>query len=685
MRLLNTTTLKLEQFLNNMPQYAILSHTWGEQEVTFNDISSSARTSLKGRQKVKNCCKLARSQGWQYVWIDTCCINKADSYEFGEAINSMFRWYEEAQICYAFLEDVPPHYCSDGKSRPRNSEVVQSRWFTRGWTQQELLAPSFLAFVDSDWNIVGSRETCTLAVAYATTIEQKDIQNFRSCSIATELSWASKRQTTKIEDRAYSMMGLLGVHMPLLYGEGKNAFVRLQHELIRLFNDETVLLWTTRKGSVFSTNARSFAERMGGRGRYPEWMVRESLFAESPEAFSESNGLAVIHFDKGPRNVGLSNGGISLKVELFQRFEDEGSKYQQRLSNSRTPALYAIKLNCARTSEPDDPMILPLAATGIGHPVYEVLRTGSLYSWQEFMDTTRLLRGKRQSLGRHSITLTHPKPSALINPSTTLLTVPAKSSRLASLLLRKSFGYRPDKDSHQQWSFVAPRAISSSSDAGLLGFADMNYFGTIMLKDGGALMTNGTLYIQILGVTGTSSSPIFYLLVVYFCPPFPRFGIWLVDRKLPRPERWVDILNQSNGPKPGSSIDGDAPGPEHLLKFLNKDIHTGFDLDSEVDYPHTAPFRDNLLVQVTTKPTPLSPNSPPRLEGHPFSDDPAQDTAANCWLRRAAADELTISKHVQLEISLVEKELLENDHPDEVEWKYMEEMEDDDDLCDLDD
>ncbi|KAK4646760.1 hypothetical protein QC761_0046080 [Podospora bellae-mahoneyi] len=355
MRLLNTTTLRLEQFLNIMPQYAILSHTWGEQEVTFNDISSSARTSLKAWQKVKNYCKLARSQGWQYVGIDTCCINKADSYEFGEAINSMFR--------------------CDGKSRPRNSEVVQSRWFTRGWTQQELLAPPFLAFVDSDWNIVGSRETCTLAVAYATTIEQKDIQNFRSCSISTELSWASKRQTTKIEDRAYSMMGLLGVHMPLLYGEGKNAFVRLQHELIRLFNDETVLLWTTRKGSVFSTNTRSFAERMGGRGRYPEWMVRESLFAESPEAFSESNGLAVIRFHKGLRNVGISNDGISLKVELFQRFEDEGSKYQQRLSNSRTPALYAIKLNCARTSKPDDPMILPLAATGIGHPVYEVLRT----------------------------------------------------------------------------------------------------------------------------------------------------------------------------------------------------------------------------------------------------------------------------------------------------------------------
>ncbi|KAK4646759.1 hypothetical protein QC761_0046070 [Podospora bellae-mahoneyi] len=126
---------------------------------------------------------------------------------------------------------------------------------------------------------------------------------------------------------------------------------------------------------------------------------------------------------------------------------------------------------------------------------------------------------------------------------------------------------------------------------------------------------------------------------------------------------------------------------EVVLTEMHRDqnIFSGFDLDSEVDYPHTAPFGDNLLVQLTAKPIPLSPNSPSRLEGQPFSDDPAQDTAANCWLRRATADELTISKHVKLEISLVEKELLENDHPDKVEWKYMEEMEDDDDLCDLDD
>ncbi|KAK0672427.1 putative vegetative incompatibility protein HET-E-1 [Cercophora samala] len=668
MRLLNTTTLKLDRFWNDIPQYAILSHTWGDQEVTFDDLSSPSRKSLNGWQKFKNCCKLARSQGWRYVWIDTCCINKADSDELGEAINSMFRWYEEAQICYAFLEDVPPHYCSDGKSRPRNSELVKSRWFKRGWTQQELLAPPFLAFLDSAWNIIGSRETLALAVRYATTIQQKEIQDFRSCSTATKLSWAARRETTRIEDRAYSLMGLLGVHMPLLYGEGKNAFVRLQQELIRLFNDETVLLWTTKR-AIMSSNANLVAEFLEGHGHLPDWMVREGLFADSPEAFSETdwpynlhNPLVITRFDRGPRNLSVSNGGISLNVELFQRFKDEGSKFQKRLANSQTPALYAIKLNCARMSEPNDPMILLLAGTSIGHPFYEVLRTPSLQSWKELITVTRRLEGKWQSLGRHSITLTSPKPSALSSPSTTLLSVHvAKGSGVPSLTVRRGFGYRPDENNHHQWSLVRPRAISDSSDPEL-HFQSWQNFGIIMLKDGGALMSNGTLCIRTLQLTGTGSHSIFYLLVVYCCPPSPRFGIWHINMTLPPPEKLVDLLNrESAGPKPETSIEGDTLGPENLLKFLNKDVHSALDLDPGVDYPHGAVRRRH---------------------GQPFSDaNPTQETFANHWLKSSAADELEISKHVQLEISVVEKELLENDHPDEELWNYSEE----DEFCDLDD
>lgn len=123
-----------------------------------------------------------------------------------------------------------------------------SRWFTRGWTLQELLAPTFLEFLDRDWNLIGSREEWATEVERATGIEVKQLANFQPCSIATKLSWAAKRQTTRVEDRAYSLLGLLGINMPLIYGEGEKAFTRLQHELIRSSNDESIFAWGDPRG-----------------------------------------------------------------------------------------------------------------------------------------------------------------------------------------------------------------------------------------------------------------------------------------------------------------------------------------------------------------------------------------------------------------------------------------------------
>ncbi|KAK4171432.1 putative vegetative incompatibility protein HET-E-1 [Triangularia setosa] len=679
MRLLNTTTLEFELFLNDVPQYAILSHTWGEQEVTFNDMSSPARISLKGWQKVQRCCRLARLEGWGYVWIDTCCINKADSSELGEAINSMFRWYEEAQVCYAFLEDVSPCYRSDGKSRPSNSELAGSRWFTRGWTLQELLAPPFLAFLDSSWNIVGSRETRALAVTYATKMQQKDIQNFRTCSVATKLSWASARQTTRLEDRAYSLMGLLGVHMPLIYGEGRNAFVRLQHELIRLFNDETVLLWTTNQATPFCNDPQLLvAEHLEARGRYPGWLVRQGLFAESVKDFSESNGLVVRQFDKIPRNFRISNAGISLDVELFQRFEDEDSKYQQWHSGSRSPALYAIKLNCARISEPNEPMVLPLAGMKAGHPVYEVLRSSCLQTSQQFMRNTRRLRGKWQSLGRHNIILASPNHIAFTSSSNTLISVHVgENSPLPSLSLGRCFGYRPLKDGGQQWSLVKPNTISNTSsyndrDQAGLGFATIQHFGVITLKDGGALMTHGTLHLGTFSVIRANFQPTFYVLLVYLWPPFPRFGIWHVGKTPPGPERFLDLLNQRpDGPgcELPPNLEEATLGPEQLVKYLNKNDHSTLDFEFDVEYPHTASLGDDLVVQVEAKPIPFFINDSLHQENESFNDvDLSEETEASHWLRQASRDELEISKHVQFKILVVEKDLLTNDDPEEHEW-----------------
>lgn len=243
MRLLHVKSLELSSFMSDIPPYAILSHTWGPDEVLFKDIGHKAiREAKHGWPKVLRCCELAAQDGWEYIWIDTCCIDKSDPTELGEAINSMFRWYEEAEVCYAYLSDVGPQ---DGglQTAPWKWQLRRSRWFKRGWTLQELLAPSALLFLNSAWDTIGSREEWAFEIEAATGILTRHLLDFKSCCIATKLSWAARRKTTREEDRAYSLLGLLGINMPLIYGEGTNAFIRLQHELIARHNDETIFVW----------------------------------------------------------------------------------------------------------------------------------------------------------------------------------------------------------------------------------------------------------------------------------------------------------------------------------------------------------------------------------------------------------------------------------------------------------
>lgn len=147
MRLLNTATIEVKQFGdNNIPAYAILSHTWEEDEVTLQDIERTHVVNKKGYDKIKQCCAIARAGGYEYVWIDTCCIDKTSSAELSEAINSMYYWYQEAEICYAYLADVPS-----------KRQFADSRWFTRGWTLQELIAPSTVIFLDEIWCKLGTK------------------------------------------------------------------------------------------------------------------------------------------------------------------------------------------------------------------------------------------------------------------------------------------------------------------------------------------------------------------------------------------------------------------------------------------------------------------------------------------------------------------------------------------------
>ncbi|KAF7944700.1 uncharacterized protein EAE97_005333 [Botrytis byssoidea] len=225
MRLINTSSLCLEEFYDGqIPAYAILSHRWGKKEVTFHDMQAGDCMNVEGFAKIQGCCKQAGLDGWMYVWIDTCCIDKASSTELSEAINSMFQWYQKAEICYAYLGDI--------ENRPDSSkpaELKSSDWFTRGWTLQELLAPKKLAFFDRNWDLIGRKEDLQGELREITGI--LDMNNRRNASIAQKMSWASRRSTTRVEDQAYSLLGLFDVNMASLYGEGKRAFMRLQLEI----------------------------------------------------------------------------------------------------------------------------------------------------------------------------------------------------------------------------------------------------------------------------------------------------------------------------------------------------------------------------------------------------------------------------------------------------------------------
>ncbi|KAL7284922.1 hypothetical protein ACG7TL_000010 [Trametes sanguinea] len=229
-------------------KFAILSHVWFRgQEDTFQDLQQfRAETPDSVLQrvspKVQRCCKTAREQGYHWVWIDTCCINKSSSAELSEAINSMYRWYQQADVCFAFLHDVDERKAVDDPFEA----LSHSKWFTRGWTLQELVAPSEVLFLGSKWRVFGTKSTLAEAISLVSDIEVEILTHTKplsSISVARRMSWASHRQTTRVEDVAYSLMGIFNVNIPIIYGEGSKAFYRLQEAIVREIPDQSIFAW----------------------------------------------------------------------------------------------------------------------------------------------------------------------------------------------------------------------------------------------------------------------------------------------------------------------------------------------------------------------------------------------------------------------------------------------------------
>jgi hypothetical protein len=248
MRLINVQTKKLELFAGRQkPPYAILSHTWGldADEVSYEDFKDLSNCQDKpGFTKIDFICSQAKLDSCQYAWVDTCSIDKSSSSELSEAINSMFQWYQCAEVCYAFLADV------EANSTDSKAEILQalknSRWFQRGWTLQELIAPLKVVFFNKQGKFLGNKISFQDVITEITTIDKNVLQDSSAIfktHFATRIYWASRRKTTRQEDLAYCLLGLFSINMPLLYGEGTKAFKRLQLELFRSSSPTSLLTW----------------------------------------------------------------------------------------------------------------------------------------------------------------------------------------------------------------------------------------------------------------------------------------------------------------------------------------------------------------------------------------------------------------------------------------------------------
>ncbi|EQB50441.1 HET domain-containing protein [Colletotrichum gloeosporioides Cg-14] len=226
MWLINTKTLRLEEIVDpSSVDYAILSHTWGDNEVSFKDMKRLSRAKEKtGFVKISKTCELALKQDLQYAWIDTCCIDKSSSADLSEAINAMFVWYQASAVCFVWLDDLAPlSSTSKATSHARKlrsiPKMASCKWFSRGWTLQELLAPSNVRFYDANWNFRFSKEDNVSTLSTITKIEVdvlKMTKRLKDVLVAVKMSWAANRKTTRPEDEAYCLLGIFDINMPML-------------------------------------------------------------------------------------------------------------------------------------------------------------------------------------------------------------------------------------------------------------------------------------------------------------------------------------------------------------------------------------------------------------------------------------------------------------------------------------
>jgi hypothetical protein len=335
MWLINTSTYRLEMFSSSksIPPYAILSHTWGDEkdEVAFKemtpDVESSPTAEKEGFMKIKIACIKARiDHGLKYAWVDTCCIDKSSSAELTKAINSMFKWYQRAVVCFVFLKDLDPE----------TDSLENCNWFRRGWTLQELIAPRDISFFDKTWRNYGDKQKLGGEITRISGISEDVLmgkQPLADVPVAVRMSWAAMRETTREEDIVYCLLGIFDVNMPMLYGEGEKAFIRLQEEIIKEIPDMSIFAWKASKDMDYSgLLARSPAEfkdagflvasNDGFFGISEFSITNRGIRFNVPLAWSPSSGHYILPVNHGNRGINVYSAGVYLRQvgsDLFVR------------------------------------------------------------------------------------------------------------------------------------------------------------------------------------------------------------------------------------------------------------------------------------------------------------------------------------------------------------------------------
>lgn len=306
--LINTATCQIEKDVP-VETYAILSHHWaGDDEIKFNTLRPG---DLQRSKKIRGAIEIAKAANYPYIWIDSVCMDKSNAVETSTNINSMFDYYQNAEVCITYLSDVDTTKTRLRKFEKDTDARQNSVWFTRGWTLQELLASPYMWFYDKNWQFIADKEDESVKkeLQAATKIDPSFLNGdlaFRSASVATRMSWMAGRTTTRTEDIAYSMLGILGISMEPQYGEGVRAFLRLQKTLLDGDKDESIFAWTWNKVGLGCYS--SLAET--------PWVPNSwGLLAPSPDCFAESaNVILPAKKSREEREYTWVQNGVQFKV-----------------------------------------------------------------------------------------------------------------------------------------------------------------------------------------------------------------------------------------------------------------------------------------------------------------------------------------------------------------------------------